>query len=96
MDLGDPLFAWRLVGLGGTSLFGGRWLVQVYASRRAQRPVMNSAFWGMSLMGSLLLLSYFAFGPKRDLVGVLSNLFPLLIAAFNLSLGRRRASPESR
>ncbi len=37
--------------------------------------------------GSLCLLRYFVFG-KNDSVGVLSNLFPLTVALYNLSLER--------
>lgn len=96
VDLGDPVLPWRLLGLGGTALFGGRWLVQVYASRRARRPVINPAFWAMSLAGSLLLLTYFALGPNRDLVGIASNLFPLGIASYNLSLALRKAETTYR
>jgi lipid-A-disaccharide synthase-like uncharacterized protein len=43
----------------------------------------------MSLLGSLLLLSYFSLSNKSDSVGVLSNLFPAAIAAYNLFLETR-------
>jgi lipid-A-disaccharide synthase-like uncharacterized protein len=43
----------------------------------------------MSVTGSLLLLAYFTFG-KNDSVGILSNLFPMLIAGYNLYLEIRR------
>jgi lipid-A-disaccharide synthase-like uncharacterized protein len=39
----------------------------------------------MSLAGSLLTLSYFTFG-KNDSVGILSNLFPCMVASYNLFL----------
>jgi lipid-A-disaccharide synthase-like uncharacterized protein len=39
----------------------------------------------MSVSGSLLLLAYFTWG-KNDSVGVLSNLFPMLVALYNLGL----------
>ena len=39
----------------------------------------------MSMIGSLLLLSCFTSG-KTDSVGILSNLFPLSIAVYNLFL----------
>jgi lipid-A-disaccharide synthase-like uncharacterized protein len=39
----------------------------------------------MSTSGSVLLLLYFIFG-KNDSVGILSNLFPLFIALYNLRL----------
>jgi lipid-A-disaccharide synthase-like uncharacterized protein len=52
-------------------------------------------FWYMSVTGSLLLLAYFTWG-KNDSVGVLSNLFPALIAAYNLYLDLRGTRPASR
>ena len=39
----------------------------------------------MSALGSVMLLSYFVFG-KNDSVGILSNLFPLFVALYNLYL----------
>jgi lipid-A-disaccharide synthase-like uncharacterized protein len=55
-------------------------------------------FWYMSVTGSVLLLAYFTFG-KNDSVGILSNLFPALIAGYNLYLdlrGTPRAAPPVR
>ena len=46
---------------------------------------MPRLFWYMSALGSVLLLSYFVFG-KNDSVGILSNLFPLFVALYNLYL----------
>ena len=46
---------------------------------------MPRLFWYMSAAGSVLLLGYFIFG-KNDSVGVLSNLFPLFVALYNLYL----------
>ncbi|HXG28524.1 MAG TPA: lipid-A-disaccharide synthase N-terminal domain-containing protein [Nevskiales bacterium] len=80
---------WKLVGYAGVALFAGRWLVQVQASRRWGRPVVPRLFWYMSISGSLLLLAYFVFG-KNDSVGILSNLFPFSVAAYNLYLDTRR------
>ena len=79
---------WKLVGYIGVGIFAGRWFVQLWASRRAGKPVMTRLFWLMSLTGSLLLLSYFTFG-KNDSVGVIANLFPSFIAAYNLMLDNR-------
>ena len=81
---------WKLIGYLGVLLFGGRWVVQLAASKLARRPVVPGLFWYMSLLGSILLLGYFAFG-KNDSVGVLSNLFPAFVAAYNLILHRRHA-----
>jgi lipid-A-disaccharide synthase-like uncharacterized protein len=86
---GVTLTPWKLVGYLGIALFAGRWVVQVYASRVNGRPTLPRVFWYMSVTGSLLLLAYFTFG-KNDSVGILSNLFPMLIAGYNLYLEIRR------
>jgi lipid-A-disaccharide synthase-like uncharacterized protein len=82
---GIVITPWKLVGYLGVALFAGRWGVQLYASRAHGRPMVPRAFWYMSATGSLLLLAYFIFG-KNDSVGILSHLFPLLIALYNLRL----------
>jgi lipid-A-disaccharide synthase-like uncharacterized protein len=86
---------WKLVGYLGVALFAGRWLVQLAVSRSNGKPVVPLAFWYMSIFGSVLLLSYFVFG-RNDSVGVLSNLFPLFVALYNLRLHLRGSAPERR
>lgn len=76
---------WKLIGYLGVILFTGRWFVQLWASRRSHKVVVPRLFWYMSITGSLMLLSYFVFG-KNDSVGIMSNLFPLMIASYNLYL----------
>jgi len=75
----------KIIGLTGMALFTGRWFVQLWASKKAKRPTLPPLFWYMSVLGSFLLLSYFIFG-KNDMVGILSNLFPAFVAAYNLYL----------
>ncbi len=92
---------WKLIGYGGVVVFTGRWLVQVIASHQERRSHFPRLFWYMSLLGSLLLLSYFSLSDKSDSVGVLSNLFPVAIAGYNLFLeaqhdGRRAGLGESK
>ena len=79
---------WKLIGYVGTLMFGGRWLVQFVASRRAGKPVIPRLFWYMSIVGSLMTLSYFIFG-KNDAVGILGNLFPTFTALYSLYLDIR-------
>jgi lipid-A-disaccharide synthase-like uncharacterized protein len=79
---------WKLVGYLGVLMFAGRWVVQVLAARKHQRPVIPRLFWSMSIAGSALLLAYFIFG-KNDSVGVLSNLFPMGVAMYNWLLDVR-------
>jgi lipid-A-disaccharide synthase-like uncharacterized protein len=75
----------KVVGLVGTLLFGGRWLVQYFASKKAGRPTVPRVFWYMSLMGTFFQLAYFVFG-KTDAVGIVGNLFPAFVAGYNLYL----------
>lgn len=77
---------WKLIGLIGALMFGGRWLVQFVASKRQGKPVIPRAFWYMSLVGSVMTLSYFVFSQKQDSVGVIQNLFPAFTAAYSLYL----------
>jgi lipid-A-disaccharide synthase-like uncharacterized protein len=87
---------WKLIGYSGVAIFAGRWFVQVLASHRARRSHLPRLFWYMSLVGSLLLLSYFSLSEKNDSVGVLSNLFPAVIAGYNLLLeARQRRDDEA-
>jgi lipid-A-disaccharide synthase-like uncharacterized protein len=85
---GVVITPWKLVGYLGVALFAGRWVVQVLAARKHGRPVIPRRFWAMSIVGSALLLSYFIWG-KNDSVGVLSNLFPMAVALYNLMLDVR-------
>lgn len=85
---GITITGWKLVGYLGVFLFAGRWFVQVIAAHAHGKPVIPRLFWIMSLTGSVLLLSYFIWG-RNDSVGVLSNLFPALVALYNLMLDFR-------
>lgn len=77
---------WKIIGYTGALMFGGRWLLQFIASKRAGKPVIPRAFWYMSVVGSLMTLSYFLFSAKQDSVGVLQNLFPTFTALYSLYL----------
>lgn len=87
--LGLHVTWWKLIGYTGALMFGGRWVVQFVASRRAGKPVIPRVFWYMSVVGSLMTLSYFLFSSKQDSVGVLQNLFPAFTALYSLSLDIR-------
>ncbi|MGY4514734.1 lipid-A-disaccharide synthase N-terminal domain-containing protein [Lysobacter sp. HA18] len=80
---------WKVIGLVGAAMFGGRWLVQFVASKRAGKPVIPRVFWYMSVIGSLMTLSYFLFSQKQDSVGVIQNLFPAFTAVYSLMLDIR-------
>lgn len=75
----------KVIGYIGVTLFSARWLIQMGASRKHGKPVLPRMFWYASIVGSFCLLSYFVFG-KNDSVGILSNLFPMSVAVYNLYL----------
>lgn len=83
---GMAVTPWKLIGYTGAFMFGARWLVQFVASKRAKRPVIPRMFWYMSVIGSVMTLSYFLFSAKNDSVGVLQNLFPTFTAIYSLYL----------
>ena len=82
---GIRITAWKLVGYAGVFLFTSRWFLQLWASKKAGRPMIPRLFWIISMAGSLLCLLYFIFG-KNDSVGILAYLFPCAVAGYNLYL----------
>lgn len=80
---------WKVIGMVGALMFGARWIVQFIASKRARKPVFPRLFWYMSIVGSLMTLSYFLFSSKQDAVGVMQNLFPAFTAVYSLFLDVR-------
>lgn len=88
------LTPWKAVGFLGVALFTSRWFVQLYFTRKHGRVVMPAAFWWLSISGSVLLVSYFTFG-KNDSVGLVANLFPALVAAYNLVVAARHKSANA-
>lgn len=54
--VGDPF--WATTALVGQVIFGGRFILQWIVSEYKKKSYMPTAFWYMSLTGSLILLSY--------------------------------------
>ena len=52
----DPV--WATIALVGQVIFGGRFILQWIVSEYKKRSHVPTAFWFMSLAGSLILLSY--------------------------------------
>lgn len=66
---------WIAVGFVGQVVFGLRFLVQWIATERQKKVVIPVAFWYMSLIGTVILLSYAIY--KVD---------PVFIAGFSLNM----------
>jgi lipid-A-disaccharide synthase-like uncharacterized protein len=49
---------WKAVGWAGNAVFSSRFIVQWYATEKKKQVVVPTAFWWLSLIGSLLLLVY--------------------------------------
>ncbi|MBA2480187.1 MAG: lipid-A-disaccharide synthase N-terminal domain-containing protein [Planctomycetes bacterium] len=88
------LTGWKLIGLTGAMCFTMRWLVQAWHRQRTKTAELPSAFWWISLLGAGLTLTYFVWG-KNDSVGILQNLFPMSIAAYNIYLDLAHRRPKA-
>jgi lipid-A-disaccharide synthase-like uncharacterized protein len=84
---------WLVIGFTGQAVFTARFLVQWIASERKHDSVVPVAFWWLSLIGGLTLLSYATY--KRDPVIMVGQSMGVFIYVRNLMLvakGRRRAA----
>lgn len=76
----DPV--WATIALFGQAVFGGRFVLQWIVSEYKKRSHVPTAFWYISLAGSLILLSYsvhiknpvFMFGFSLNTLIYLRNL----------------------
>jgi lipid-A-disaccharide synthase-like uncharacterized protein len=79
---------WKVIGWLGNAVFFSRFFVQWYATERLKRVVVPTAFWWLSLLGSLLLLSYAWFG-KHDSVFIFAYAFTWIPYIRNLIIHQR-------
>ena len=59
---------WKIIGWAGNAVFFTRFFVQWYATEKLKRVVVPTAFWWLSLVGSLLLFSYALFYSKDAVI----------------------------
>ena len=86
--LGIEWHVWKVVGWLGNAVFFSRFIVQWYATEKRKQVVVPSAFWWLSLTGSLLLLSYALFYQK-DSVFIFAYAFTWIPYIRNLVIHRR-------
>ncbi len=86
--LGIEWHVWKAVGWLGNAVFFSRFFVQWYATEKLKRVVVPTAFWWLSLAGSLLLLSYALF-YKRDSVFIFAYAFTWIPYIRNLIIHQR-------
>jgi len=76
--------AWVTVGFVGQIAFMGRQLVQWVTSEKKRESIVPPAFWWFSLVGGVMLFSYFVW--RQDAVAVLGQSTGIVIYARNLRL----------
>src|SRR5262249_39176322 len=84
---------WLTIGFLGQAVFTARFLVQWLASEREKDSVMPVAFWWLSLLGGLTLLTYAV--HREDPVIIVGQAMGIFIYVRNLMLvakGRRRVA----
>jgi lipid-A-disaccharide synthase-like uncharacterized protein len=84
---------WLAVGFAGQALFTARFVVQWAASERRRDAVVPVAFWWLSLLGGMALLSYAI--ARRDPVIVVGQALGLFVYARNLMLIAAARRPSS-
>src|SRR5262245_33871040 len=83
---------WVIVALVGQLVFGGRFLVQWIVSERKGESVIPVAFWHLSIVGSLIMLTY---GLKRhDPVLIAGYALNSIVYVRNLMLLAKKAEDE--
>ena len=91
--LGIDWSVWKVVGWLGNTVFFTRFFVQWYATERKKRVVVPTAFWWLSLAGSLLLLAYSL--HKQDSVFIFAYVFTWIPYIRNLIIHRRHKAAQS-
>ena len=79
---------WKVIGWLGNAVFFSRFFVQWYATEKKKHVVVPTAFWWLSLAGSLLLLSYALF-HQRDSVFIFAYAFTWIPYIRNLVIHYR-------
>ena len=79
---------WNIVGWIGQFVFFSRFFVQWYATERKKQVVVPSAFWWLSIAGSLLLLLYAVFYDQHYVV-IFSYAFSWIPYIRNLIIHQR-------
>src|SRR5436189_3923706 len=96
MTLTTPAI-WLIVGFLAQAIFTARFLAQWVASERKRDSVVPVAFWWLSLLGGMTLLSYASY--KRDPVIITGQAMGVLIYVRNLMLvakKKKRVAKETR
>ncbi len=87
---GNPV--WFIVGFTGQMVFGARFILQWIVSEYKKRSHVPVAFWYISILGSVILLTYSI--HRRDLIFILGLSLNTLIYVRNLHLIHKHGTKE--
>ena len=59
---------WTAIGWLANAVFSSRFLIQWYATEKKKQVTVPALFWWLSLVGSLLFLSYALFYDKHHVI----------------------------
>ena len=85
--LGIEWSVWKVIGWTGNAVFFSRFFVQWYATEKKKQVTVPTAFWWLSLTGSLLLLSYSL--RQKDSVFIFAYVFTWIPYIRNLVIHKR-------
>lgn len=93
--LGVEWSVWKVIGWLGNATFFSRFFVQWYATEKKRQVVIPVVFWWLSLVGTLLLLSYAAF-HQRDPVFIFAYAFSWIPYIRNLVIHYRHVKEQKK
>jgi lipid-A-disaccharide synthase-like uncharacterized protein len=85
--LGIDWSVWKIIGWLGNAVFFSRFFVQWYATEKNKQVVVPQAFWWLSLIGSVTLLSYSL--HQQDSVFIFAYAFTWIPYIRNLVIHRQ-------
>ena len=78
---------WQTIGYIGQAVFGARFFLQWIVSEKKKTSVIPVGFWYLSILGSVMLLSYAIY--RKDPVFILGQAPNVLVYLRNLQLINR-------
>lgn len=75
---------WTLWGITAQALFFSRFIIQWYLSEKEGKVVIPKIFWVISLIGSLMVLTYAL--VRRDFVFLVTGVLQIILYSRNLML----------
>ena len=92
--LGITWNTWKIIGFVGNGIFFSRFIVQWYATEKRKQVVVPQAFWWLSLVGTVIMLTYGIFYLK-DSVVILSFAFSWIPYIRSLIIHRRHKNAHT-